>query len=216
MAFRTAFVLGVVTVLAAGACSDDDGSGVVANPPPGAGGAAAGAGGAAGRDAGLGGAGGGAGSSGSSGVGGAGGSAGASGSGGSAGCVPVAPPDAGSDAGAADGGLDAGALDASAPELVSFAADIRPIFEASCGPCHVTDGSAGHNVGGELPGAYLDAVELGPSLVTRIDGGGMPPAYADPPNDCGAEGGDQPGDPGCMTPEEVALVQRWIDQCYPM
>lgn len=45
----------------------------------------------------------------------------------------------------------------------------------------------------------------------RFDGGDMPP-----PNDCGAEGrGNQPGDQGCLTVDQVALVQAWIDQCYP-
>jgi len=203
------------SLVAAFACSDDDGSDVVPNPPPGSagtgGGGSGGTGGAA--DAGPGGSGGRAGSA---------GTAGSGGNGGSAGCVPVAIPDAGSDAGNSDAGaLDAGAdasSDASASPptgVVSFAADIHPIFEASCGPCHVTDGSAGHNVGGELATAYADAVGLGQTLVERVDGGGMPPSYAPAPNNCGAEGGDQPGDPGCLSVEEVALIQTWINQCFP-
>ena len=200
------------------ACSDDDGSDVLPNIPPGAGGN----GGANASDAGPAGAGG-SGGSGGSGAGTAGtggGGAGSGGSGGSAGCTPISLPDAGLDAGATDAGLlDAGDLDASAVSpngIVSFEANIQPIFAASCGPCHVADGSAGHNVGGELPGAYDDAVRISPRLVERINGGGMPPSYADPPNDCGGEGrGDQPGDPGCLTVEQVSLVQTWIEQCYP-
>jgi hypothetical protein len=194
------------------ACSDDDGANIVPNGPPGTGG-----GGAGGTPT--------AGSSGSGGSGGAGtgGSAGSpgGGSGGSAGCMPVTP-DAGADAGLSDAGrLDAGAdggeLDASAASgLVSFAADIHPIFEAACNPCHVSVGYGGHNVGGELDQAYEDAVRLGVTLVQRIDGGGMPPPDAEPPYDCGAEGRpSQPGDEGCLTVAQVALVQTWIDQCYP-
>jgi hypothetical protein len=99
---------------------------------------------------------------------------------------------------------------------VSFAADIHPIFEISCGPCHVDLGYGGHNVAGELDAAYDAAVALGQTLVTRIDGGGMPPPNSAPPNDCGAQGrGSEPGDPGCLTVAEVALVQAWIDQCFP-
>jgi hypothetical protein len=195
------------------ACSDDDGSDVLPNGPPGSGGSA---GTSAVSDAGPGGSG--AGTGGSSGT-----RGGSSGAGGSAGCTVVPAPDAGLDAGAADAGeLDAGAADASTDAStaglgpVSFAADVHPIFEASCGPCHVTLGTAGHNVGGEIEQAYLDAVRLGQTLVQRIDGGGMPPPDAPAPNACGSNGGGfQPGDPGCLTVDEVALVQAWINQCFP-
>ena len=197
------------------ACSDDDGSDVLPNAPPGGSG-----GGAAVGDAGPGGAGGSAGGAGR-----AGGDAG--GGSGSPGCS-VTPPDAGVDAGADDAGtLDAGALDAGLADAgddgsqaladrVSFAADIHPIFESSCGPCHVDLGYGGHNVAGELEAAYVDAVRLGQRLITRIDGGGMPPPNAAPPNDCGAQGrGSEPGDQGCLTVAEVSLVQAWIEQCFP-
>jgi hypothetical protein len=192
-------------------CSDDDGSDVVPNEPPGGG------------NAGQGGSGGGAGQGGSGGTSGAAGARPDAGVGGSSpGCTPAAPVDAGLDAGATDAGLDAGAADAggdaSVPSsnVVSFASDIHPIFEASCGPCHTDLGYGGHNVGGDLEAAYREAVLLGQTLVTRIDGGGMPPSNAAPPNDCGAQGrGSEPGAQGCLTRADVTLVQAWIDQCYP-
>lgn len=205
--------------LAFNACSDDDGANVLPNGPPGV--AGGGSGGSAG---------GGAGGTGGGGTGGAGtGGSGVGGAGGAAGCSVTPPLDAGTDAGALDagpddggvdgGGVDGGEPDASAsgtPGVVSFAADIHPIFAVRCAPCHVTDFSGGHNVGGELTQAYADAVGLGAVLVQRIDGGGMPPADAPPPNDCGAEGRDnQPGSEGCLTVDQVALVRSWIDQCYP-
>jgi hypothetical protein len=209
------FTLLAISTLVAGfvACSDDDGSNVVPNGPPGAGTGGGGAGGAPdGGPAGAGGS--------SAGRGGTGGG-GAGGSGGAAGCMPISVPDAGSDdAGALDAGSTDGGLDASADGgpigVVSFEQDVHPIFVASCGPCHVADNSGGHNVGGsDVAAAYDQAVDIGQRLVTRVDGGGMPPSYAEPPNDCGAEGGDQPGDPGCLTVAEVQLIQAWIDQCYP-
>ena len=199
------------SLVAAAACSDDDGSDIAPNPPPGSAGTGGGGSGGTGgvADAGPGG----------GGSGGRAGSAGTAGTGGSPGCTPAGIPDAGLDAGSDAGALDAGAdasSDASAsPGVVSFAADIHPIFEASCGPCHVTDGSGGHNVGGELATAYADAVRAGQTLILRVDGGGMPPPYAPEPNNCGDEGGDQPGDPGCLSVAQVALIQNWIDQCFP-
>jgi len=132
----------------------------------------------------------------------------------------VSSPDAGLDAGPLDAGSTDGGLDASAdgtPSVVSFEQDVHPIFATSCGPCHVTDSEGNHNVGGpDLAVAYDQAVDLGQFLVTRVNGGGMPPLDADPPNDCGAQNrGDQPGDPGCLTVAQVELIQTWIDQCYP-
>jgi hypothetical protein len=208
------FIVFAVSALVAGfvACSDDDGSNVPPNGPPGAGSGGGGTGGA--PDGGP------AGSGGSAGRGGTGGG-GAGGSGGSAGCTPVSTPDAGSDdagstdAGSADAGLDAS--DAPPSGVVSFEQDIHPIFAEHCGTCHVTDGEGNHNVGGpNVAMAYDQAVGIGQRLVMRVNGGGMPPSYAAPPNDCGAQNrGDEPGDPGCLTVAQVELIQTWIDQCYP-
>jgi hypothetical protein len=209
------FTLLAVSTLVAGfvACSDDDGSNVVPNGPPGAGAGGGGAGGTPdGGPAGAGGSG--------AGRGGMGGG-GAGGSGGAAGCTPTSSPDAGADdAGALDAGTTDAGLDASAEGppsgVVSFEQDVHPIFVESCGPCHVANGDGSHNVGGpDLAMAYDQAVGIGQRLVMRVDGGGMPPPYADPPNNCGDQGGDQPGDPGCLTVAEVELIQTWIDQCYP-
>lgn len=191
-------------------CSDDDGSDVPRNSM------SAGAGGQGGSstDAGSGGAPGGA--SGASGM--AGG-----GAGGTSSCPSVIldggfPEPPITDAGITDAGTsDAGDLDASTngggnPGVVSFALDIRPIFVASCSPCHFDEGNGGHNVASDdLPTAYAEAVALGETLVDRVNGGGMPPSYADPPNNC--EG--NPGDPGCLTVAEVELIQTWLDQCTP-
>lgn len=201
-------LLGVIFA-AFSSCSDDDGANVPRNEAPGGSGGS-GQGGSA-MDAGIGGSAAGASAAGASGASGAaaGGAAGAAGSG--PGCTPVSL-DAGLDAGLTDAGNpDASSDGGGIPAVVSFATDIHPIFAASCGPCHVEDGSAGHNVGGELMQAYIDAVALGQDLVDRVNGGGMPPSYADPPNDCDGN----PGDPGCLTVREVTLIQTWIAQCNP-
>jgi hypothetical protein len=207
-------------IVGATACSDDDepstGTGALV-PAAGAGGASGAAGGGAGRGGAAGAAT--AGRGGSASVGSAGtasaGAAGAAGVAGAAGSGPAAEPDAGALPGEPDAG---GVSPAEEPpveeppaeeppaaeppaDALSFAADIRPIFARSCGPCHTTRGAAGHNVGGPLPGSYQDALRLGPTLLQRIDGGGMPPA-------CNGD----PGDPGCLSVAEVQLVQTWITQ----
>jgi hypothetical protein len=187
-------------------CSDDDGANVQPNSSNMGGSSGSGMSGSAGN----GGAGGGSGSGGMSGAGGA-----MGGSGGSAGCTPV-PIDAGTlDAGDASVG-DAGDGDASSDGglsgAVSFAADIHPIFVSRCNPCHVDDTAGGHNVGGpDVDAAYTDAVREAEDILVRVNGGGMPPSYAEPPNDCA--GG--PGDPGCVSVADFALIQTWVDQCYP-
>lgn len=134
-----------------------------------------------------------AGGSANAGAGGAAGAAGAAGSG----------PDVGDEP-------DAGGLDPDEPDPneedpgeagLSFAEDVLPIFAANCGTCHTTQRFAGHSVGGALPQSYDDALRLGMTLLQRIDGGGMPPA-------CGDEG--EPGDPGCLTVQQVETVRTWI------
>jgi hypothetical protein len=106
-----------------------------------------------------------------------------------------------------DAGADAGDAGPSGPSNgpVGFAAEIHPIFEASCGPCHTTDYFAGHNVGSsDLTEAYGFAKDLGGKLLERVNGGAMPP---------GCEG--QPGDDGCLSVQEVDLIRRWTAQCFP-
>jgi mono/diheme cytochrome c family protein len=113
-------------------------------------------------------------------------------------------------------------------EGVTYAKDIRPIFEASCLRCH----------GPEKPkaGLRLDSVEAvlkgskegkvvvpGQSTksalvlaVARLDPEtAMPPK----PKQRGAKGGGQPSagkqpppPPKPLTPEQVGLVRAWVDQ----
>lgn len=208
---RLIVMIGVGAVVGV-SCSDDDGSDVVPKGP--------GMGGSSGS--GMSGAGGGS-QGGSSGSAGSGGMSGAGGSGGSAGgppdCTPLdaGAPDAGDAGGGApaDGGLGDASTDGGVSGVVSFASDVHPIFVARCTPCHAPPTmSGGHNVADEdVDAAYADAVQFSASILERTNGGGMPPSYADPPNNCAS--GDGPGDPGCLTVEEYALLQTWVAQCYP-
>ena len=180
----------------------------------GAGGATAGSSGAGGSMGGSGGAGSGTGGSatGGSATGGSatggGGSGGNAGSAGSAGmgatCTPVfldagVPPDTDTGADAGDAGPGVG----NGP--VGFAADVYPILQAQCGPCHTTDYSGGHNVASsDEVEAYGFAQSLGGRVLARVNGGGMPPTCS------GAA-----GDPGCLSRVDVDLIRRWTAQCFP-
>jgi len=126
------------------------------------------------------------------------------------------PLDGGLDGGSLDAGADASSLDASSgvQALVSFSRDIHPIFVQRCGPCHVSEGFGGHNVGGpDVAAAYSDAVREASNVISLINGNGMPPSYAPVPNNCAD--GDGPGDPGCVSVADFGLIQTWIAQCYP-
>ena len=87
------------------------------------------------------------------------------------------------------------------PEVTSFEADVWPIFQASCAPCHTSLRTAGHSVGSaDLAVAFADATRLGETLLQRLDGGGMPLGCA-----------GVPGDEGCLSIEDFDTVQAWVD-----
>lgn len=72
---------------------------------------------------------------------------------------------------------------------------------ANCGPCHTEFGLGGHNVGSAtLEIATANAARLGATLIQRLDGGGMPPACL-----------GVPGDPSCISVEDLATIQAWLD-----
>jgi len=177
----------------------------------GAGGATAGSSGAGGSMGGSGGAGSGTGGSATGGSatgdsatggGGSGGNAGSAGMG--ATCTPVfldagVPPDTDTGADAGDAGPGVG----NGP--VGFAADVYPILQAQCGPCHTTDYSGGHNVASsDEVEAYGFAQSLGGRVLARVNGGGMPPTCS-----------GLAGDPGCLSRVDVDLIRRWTAQCFP-
>jgi hypothetical protein len=99
-------------------------------------------------------------------------------------------------------GLPDNTIDASCPApLPSFERDIWPIFQGQCSPCHTTLGRGGHLVGSaDLATAFADATRLGTTLIDRLDGGGMPPACT-----------GVPGDPGCISVEDLVLIELWLD-----
>jgi hypothetical protein len=101
-------------------------------------------------------------------------------------------PDAGADAGHADAGADAGAL-------VSFAADVAPIFGAHCNSCHGwsygTTVNAASGCGGirVVPGNPNTSVLYGKVIGAPACGGSMPPN-------------------GSLNATDLATLLAWITQ----
>jgi hypothetical protein len=90
---------------------------------------------------------------------------------------------------------------------VTYTADIQPILVANCSPCHSVDNSGGHNAAS----SYDDAVERADDIVDEIESGGMPESGS---GNVGCDGGD-PGDPGCVSAEDFALIQQWVEDGTP-
>jgi hypothetical protein len=91
-------------------------------------------------------------------------------------------------------------------DALSFERDVHPFLERLCGPCHATQGVAGHNVGSpNVDVAYDFALRLGNRLVQR-SAGSMPPRSR-----CSGE----IGTPGCLTAEELATLEDWFEQGSP-
>lgn len=89
---------------------------------------------------------------------------------------------------------------------VTFANDVFPILNTACAPCHAGSGLGGNNIGGpEVDDAFEEASALADNVVNRISNGGMPPACA---------GGD-PGDSGCVSEEDLATIEAWVEAGTP-
>ncbi|MET0411019.1 MAG: hypothetical protein ABW217_06970, partial [Polyangiaceae bacterium] len=101
---------------------------------------------------------------------------------------------------------DAGGADAGS-EAVTFTGQIQAILVANCSPCHSTLNNGGHNAAS----SYDDAVREADDIVREIASGGMPESGN---GNQGCDGGD-PGDTGCVSVEDFALIQRWVQDGTP-
>jgi len=89
---------------------------------------------------------------------------------------------------------------------VTFATDVFPILNTACAPCHAGDGFGGNNIGGPDPDeAFDEASALADNVINRISNGGMPPQCA----------GGSPGDANCVTEDEFATIQEWVEAGTP-
>ncbi len=83
---------------------------------------------------------------------------------------------------------------------VSFASDVQPIFNTSCGPCHVSAGLGGQNIGSDdLAEALDDSVAFEDAVLRDIGAGRMPPGCGSPPG----------GGGNCVTEEDFEAIEAW-------
>jgi hypothetical protein len=109
--------------------------------------------------------------------------------------------------------------------MVTFTADIHPILLAKCGASDCHSGSRapfqpGHGAA-DVQDAYEATQDLGVDdepvyerilfrITATAPGLMMPPSYATPPCD------GTIGSPGCISEEELALIEAWIDAGTPL
>lgn len=90
---------------------------------------------------------------------------------------------------------------------LSFADDIQPILVQTCGPCH--DGvsaTAGVTIAdSDVDAAFENAVDREDRVLARIDQGTMPPGCL----------GGAPGDPGCISEDDLADLEAWYEAGAP-
>jgi hypothetical protein len=99
---------------------------------------------------------------------------------------------------------DAPAADDDAPAAstttLAFEADIYPIFQTDCGPCHVARSDGGQSIGNDdIDAALTDAKRTVERVISRIESGGMPPACS----------GGSPGDDGCVSEDDLQKIKDW-------
>jgi hypothetical protein len=101
-------------------------------------------------------------------------------------------------------------------EPISFDTDIHPILQANCGAsgCHAQDqppfqpghGAADVNLAFMATQQVYNGTPVYERILARTSGndsrGSMPPA-------CGT---GHPGSPGCLTVDQFALIEAWVEQ----
>jgi hypothetical protein len=119
---------------------------------------------------------------------------------------PVAPPaDDEEDPPADDPPADDPPADDPPAAELSFETDIFPIFSETCGPCHAGGGAPNDLAGPDVETAFEAATSVEDRVFARIDVGTMPPPCA----------GGAPGDPNCISVEDLATLEAWYDAGAP-
>jgi hypothetical protein len=89
---------------------------------------------------------------------------------------------------------------------LKFETDIWPIFNTSCGPCHVAGSSGGQSIGStDKTKALADAKSFKDAIISDISSGAMPLGCAKPPG----------GGGNCVSAEDFADIKAWFDAGAP-
>jgi hypothetical protein len=97
------------------------------------------------------------------------------------------------------------------PGAVTYA-DVQPIYQAKCSPCHTTLGSGGTNFGSfyadsQLASYYCAGQTKGFCTLVRVQNGSMPAGAG-----CTGSPVLDSGNPACLTAGEQATLTDWITQ----
>lgn len=85
---------------------------------------------------------------------------------------------------------------------LSFEADIWPIFNGQCGPCHVSLAFGNQNIGSDdLTEALDDSKSFEAAVIREIEAGEMPPSCSGAP----------PGGAGCVSADELESIEAWYE-----
>ncbi len=93
---------------------------------------------------------------------------------------------------------------------VTWMADVRPIFQARCAPCHTVQGSGGANFASnyadtQKPSYVCPGDTKGLCTLVRVHDGSMPQGKG-----CTGDPALDAGKPGCLTAQEQATLQAWV------
>ncbi|MEL7449039.1 MAG: thrombospondin type 3 repeat-containing protein [Pseudomonadota bacterium] len=104
---------------------------------------------------------------------------------------------------------------ASAPK---YFANVQPVLQAKCMPCHTQFGSGDHNIGSQYDDAFLPAddfnecagLNIGQCSLVLIQSGEMPLGGG-----CSGDPALDAGNPSCLTQQEQDTIQGWLDAGLP-
>lgn len=95
--------------------------------------------------------------------------------------------------------------------------DANAVFNDKCGPCHVTGGSGGMNIGAtDVDAAYDDSQlaatggTVGDLALARILNGSMPQGGG-----CSGDPAEDAGNDACLDADQLAIVESWIANGQP-
>ena len=113
------------------------------------------------------------------------------------------------------GAYDGGGVCVDPAPQTTFA-DVQPVYNKYCGGCHTGGGSGGHNIGStNLATAYADSQKAsylcpgktkGACTIEQIQSGYMPLGKG-----CSGDPATDAAKPACLTAQDQATIQAWID-----
>lgn len=105
--------------------------------------------------------------------------------------------------------------DCGGASTVTWTADVQPILQNRCGPCHAGGRSGGHNgatsyADTQADSYYCQGKKKGDCFVVRVLDGSMPQGAR-----CTGDPATDAGNDRCLTQAEIDVLQAWADGGLP-